>query len=50
MKINIGGGLKRFEWFVNVDADPNPNPNTKPEYLHCRNVQTAVENATEVLL
>jgi predicted SAM-dependent methyltransferase len=30
MKINIGGGLKRFEGFVNVDADPN----TKPEYLH----------------
>ncbi len=30
MKINIGGGLKRFEGFVNLDADPN----TKPEYLH----------------
>ena len=30
MKINIGGGLKRIDGFVNVDADPN----TKPEYLH----------------
>ena len=29
MKINIGGGLKRFEGFVNVDADQN----VKPEYL-----------------
>lgn len=29
MKINIGGGLKRIEGFVNVDADPN----VKPEYL-----------------
>jgi len=29
MKINLGGGLKRFEGFVNVDADPL----TIPDYL-----------------
>ena len=29
MKLNIGGGLKRFDGFLNVDADPL----TKPDYL-----------------
>lgn len=26
MKINIGGGHKRYEGFLNVDIDPNSNP------------------------
>jgi SAM-dependent methyltransferase len=26
MKINIGGGLKRYEGFVNLDIDQNTNP------------------------
>ena len=26
MKINLGGGLKRFDGFVNIDHDPLTNP------------------------
>ena len=26
MKINIGGGFKRYDGFVNLDADPLTNP------------------------
>lgn len=26
MKLNIGGGFKRFDGFLNVDMDPNTNP------------------------